>query len=151
MQIVRCLYLFALCLFIAFGSQAQEGNTATATATATIVTDMAGIQKLSDINLKENQITSTLNNNTSSLTSVSFPLKVIGDSKYSISIATDNIAVSKNGSEETIALTSLHIESSSDITSNSNLNIYATLDKSSKPSFGAYTSATPVTLIINYN
>lgn len=130
---------------------AQQGNTATTFATANIVTDMAGIEKLSDINLKENQTTSKLNNNTSSLTSVSFPLKVIGDSKYYISIASDNISVSKNGSEETISLTSLHLGGSSDSSPNSNLNIYATLEKSNKPSFGAYTSATPVTLIINYN
>ena len=144
-QLEKHLILFAFSFLFLAGSKAQNiSNTAYATVSATIVTEMGGVEKLDDIKFfgLQSGSESTLTGNSG--------VNIIGSSNtYSITIPSTNITVKKKGSNETMAIGSIKINSEN--TRNQIFTINAALNISDNQASGIYTSTTPLMVIINYN
>jgi len=145
---VKYLFLCVLSFLILTGIKAQNPpNSAYATASATIVTEMAGIEKLDDINFANIHAVSKsrrINGNAA--------LNITGSSyAYSITLSSEEITVKKNGSNVTMEVGSVTISLSEGNTGDNTLEINAAINADNNQAAGAYTSTTPLTVIINYN
>lgn len=117
-------------------------NVTYATASATIITEMAGAEKLDDIHLA-NIFPGTIS---SSFNAITVPLKIINnDYAYSVS-APAKITTQKKEGPETIILDSFTIN----ISANKTLKISCRAN-SSNAACGVYTSTSPVNVTIHYN
>ena len=144
-QLEKHLILFAFSfLFLACSNAQNISNTAYVTASATIVTETVGVEKLADIDFSG--IQSGSENTLSGYSAVN----IIGSSNaYSITIPSTSITVKKKGSNETMAIGSIKINSEN--THNQIFTINAALNISHNQASGVYTSITPLMVIVNYN
>lgn len=144
-QINKPIVLFALSFLFLCGAKAQQpGNKAQAIASATIVSDMVGAEKSGDINfssMNTGAASSTISNNAF--------LNITGSNyAYSVSINAANIVVKKDGSNDTMEVGSISINSTG---GDQALAVTADIKIGENQLAGNYTSTEPLTVIINYN
>lgn len=132
-------------LFLLFhipGSSQNIHNTAYATATATIITEMAGVEKLSDITFT-GRVESHITENAA--------LNIIGtNNAYSVTLSSDDIILKEKATDEIRQIDSYKI-CSSEANIDQTLAIPADTGSDTKQSAGKYTSLTPLAIIVNYN